>query len=216
MATVSCSSEQGGGQGPSGEDPRKGLYLEAAGGAQKPWDHSMYHLGLSGLCEMGLRAEPKWVLWCPRKSCDPRCQVPQPSPSGGMVDGLGPSQGCVCEAPGQAWEGVGSSGPGIALTPAHPPHRLWWVRGRRALGWASGYPQSWWSLAKWALWRVGSCVGPQRVPRRDPPRAKLLLVSDGLPVGVSRERIQKQGLLPAHSCKQSPPARSDLTHLSAL
>ena len=61
------------------------------------------------------------------------------------------------------------------------------MAGRRALGWASGCPRSWWSPASWVRWRAGSCVGLQRAPRGRLPRARLLLVSEGRPEGVPGE-----------------------------
>ena len=109
---------------------------------------------------------------------------------------------------GQCRTGVAGSGeprPGVALTPAHPPCRPWWVPGRRALGWASGCPQSWWSPARQVPWRVGSCVGLRRAPRGGPPRARLLPVSEALPVGVPRG-VRGRVLHPP-ACSHRPSAR---------
>lgn len=92
--------------------------------------------------------------------------------------------------------GSGEPRPGIALPPAPPPCRLWWVPRRRALSWAIGH------RPRWLLWRGGSCLQGR-------PQARLLLVSEGLPVG-SQERSQKQSLPPV--CLVSRPSTPLAAH----
>lgn len=77
--------------------------------------------------------------------------------------------------------------PMVQYHPEPSPHslyRLQSVSGRRALGSVSDCPLSWWNPLKRALWKVGSCVGHQRVPRGVPLRSRLLLVRRQHPLPV--------------------------------
>lgn len=163
--------------------------------------------GALSLCDLSLCSprllSVKWAQGLsPRGSHGAKC----PCPRDGMEEGLGPSQRCVCEDPRTRVGGSGEPGPWHRHDSCPPFLRLQWVPGRRALGWASGCPLSWWSPARWVLWRVGSCVGPQRASGGVSPRPRLLLVSEGCLWGLPKERSRKQGLLPALPCKQGPPA----------
>jgi hypothetical protein len=114
--------------------------------------------------------------------------------------------------------------PGIASTSAHILCRVQWVPGRRFLGWASGCPPLWWSPVKLVLWKVGSCVGPQKAPRGELLRTRLLLVSKGLPVGVLRREsslchlVRSSASFHANFCKRysTPSTCSHPSHLSPL